>query len=562
MRLLTLLLFLPLFLFADVKVSSFAHQDTRNQPKVGSAPYFKGLILVGNKGDLSPGGYEEVHGIMTYHVDLPGNIVNLKRSVRTYYNHPLNGETIAAIKNRVIEYYGNAGRPVVAISVPEQDVTDGVLQLIVTEGKLGKVTCTGNKWFSEKRLLEGIQLEPGQSISANLLDQNLYWLNRNPYRQIDAVYTPGSLDGTTDIELICKDRLPLRVYGGIDNTGNDVTGNNRLFTGIHWGNVFWTDQRLSYQFATSSDFKRFQAHTLYYEIPLPKWQHLLNIYGGYSHVDADFPVPTLQKIRFRTHGFSLQTSLRYDITLRARKNFLHEVTWGFDFKRTNNNLDLGGIPIISKSNVNLTQFQLGYNLGYATPPLSLSFEIEGYYSPGKWISDQTDENYQTLRPYAKNQYVYSRTALSLIYNFYQKWALHTTLRGQIASNNLLPSEEYGLGGYNTVRGYKERIVNGDEVFLMNLELRTPPVSILNALAGWQKFNDSFQFLLFFDYGIAGAKRSIPSQPKTSYLTSIGPGVRYNVIPYLTLRADWGFQLHNLHLGGPYQRLHFSLSVGY
>ncbi|MCB1084935.1 MAG: ShlB/FhaC/HecB family hemolysin secretion/activation protein, partial [Chlamydiia bacterium] len=230
MRLLTLLLFLPLFLFADVKVSSFAHQDTRNQPKVGSAPYFKGLILVGNKGDLSPGGYEEVHGIMTYHVDLPGNIVNLKRSVRTYYNHPLNGETIAAIKNRVIEYYGNAGRPVVAISVPEQDVTDGVLQLIVTEGKLGKVTCTGNKWFSEKRLLEGIQLEPGQSISANLLDQNLYWLNRNPYRQIDAVYTPGSLDGTTDIELICKDRLPLRVYGGIDNTGNDVTGNNRLFT--------------------------------------------------------------------------------------------------------------------------------------------------------------------------------------------------------------------------------------------------------------------------------------------------------------------------------------------
>lgn len=562
MRWLYFFLLFPLFLCAEVKVSSFVDHDTKDQPVVGSSPHFKGLILVGKKSDLNPSGYEDVHGVMTYHVELPGNIVNLKRAIRTYYNHPLNAETISAIKKRVIEYYDNNGRPVVAVSVPQQDVTDGVLQLMVTEGKLGKVTCTGNKWFSDEQILKGVQLEPGESIASDLLDQNLYWLNRNPFRQVDAVYTPGTEEGTTDIELICKDRRPFRIYAGIDNTGNDVTGNNRLFTGFTWGHVFWTDQRLSYQFSSSSDFKRYQAHTLYYEIPLPWWQHLINIYGGYSHVDADFHVPTITGAKFRTHGFSLQASLRYDITLKAMKNFLHEVTCGFDFKRTNNNLDLGGVPIISENNVNLTQFQLGYNLGYTINPISLSFEVEGFWSPGKWVSDQTNKDYQSLRPFAKNQYVYARTALSLIYNFYKEWTLHNTFRGQIASNNLLPSEEYGVGGYNTVRGYKERIVNGDQVFIWNIELRTPPVSILNPLAGYKKFNDAFQFLVFFDYGLSGVRRSAPEQSKTSYLTSIGPGVRYNIIPYLTFRADWGFQLHNLHLGGPYQRLHFSLSIGY
>ncbi|MCP5505392.1 MAG: ShlB/FhaC/HecB family hemolysin secretion/activation protein [Chlamydiales bacterium] len=561
MRLLFLLLF-PFFLFAEVNVSSFVDHDTKGQPQIGAAPHFKGLILVGKENDLNPSGYEEVHGIMTYHVKIPGNLVNLKRAVRPYYNHPLNAETITAIKKRVIEYYTQNHRPVVAVSVPQQDITDGVLQLMVTEGKLSTVTCSGNKWFSDKQILEGFHLDPGESIASDLLNQNLYWLNRSPFRQVDAVYTPGTEEGTTNIELICKDRFPLRVYAGIDNTGNDVTGNNRLFAGLTWGNVFWTDQRLSYQYATSSDFKRFQAHTLYYEIPLPWWQHLINLYGGYSTVDANFRVPTITGARFRTHGFSLQASLRYDITLRAMKNFLHEVTWGFDFKRTNNNLDLGGVPIIAENNVNLTQFQLGYNLGYALNPLSLSFEVEGFYSPGKWISDQTNKDYQSLRPFAKNQYVYARTALSLIYTFYKEWTLHNTFRGQIASNNLLPSEEYGVGGWNTVRGYKERIVNGDQVFIWNIELRTPPVSILNPLAGYKKFNDTFQFLLFFDYGLSSVRRTAPGQPKTSYLTSIGPGVRYNVIPYLTFRADWGFQLHNLHLGGPYQRLHFSLSVGY
>ena len=368
-------------------------------------------------------------------------------------------------------------------------------------------------------------------------------------------------NGTTDVELICSDRFPLRIYAGIDNTGNDVTGNNRLFTGFNWGNVFWSDQRFSYQFVSSSDFKRYWAHTAFYEVPLP-WQHMLNIYGGYSHVDADFAVPDIEGSLFHTHGFSVQGSLRYDIPLKPHKNFLHEITWGFDFKRTNNNLDLGGVPVISENNVNLTQLMLGYNMGFESTPLYISWEIEGFWSPGKWISDQTNTDYESLRPFAKNQYVYTRTALAFIWRFYKEWSIHNYFRGQLANINLLPSEEYGIGGYNTVRGYKERIVNGDTAFIWNIEFRTPPVSILNTLAGWEKFHDKIQFLVFYDYGLSGVKQTAPFQDKTTYLMSFGPGVRYNVIPYLTFRADWGFQLHNLHLGGPYQRLHFALIIGY
>lgn len=564
MKKIFLFLLFPLLTYGSVKVSTFVDHDTKpyQAKRRPQSRCFKGLILIGNKEDVNPRGYESVHGVMSYHIDLPGGITELKKKIRLLYNAPLNNETISAIKNRVLEYYRAHGYPIVAVSTLDQDITGGVLQLLVTEGKLGQITCTGNKWFKEERLIEAIQLMPGESIAAELLDQNLYWLNRNPFRQVDAIYTPGREEGTTDIELICKDRLPFRVYAGIDNTGNDVTGNNRLFAGFNWGNVFWTDQRLSYQFATSSDFTSYQAHTLYYEIPLPWWQHLLNVYGGYSHVDANFRVPTILNARFRTHGFSLQTSFRYDIPFKPHLNFLHELIWGFDFKRTNNNLDLGGVPVISEENVNLTQFQFGYNLGYTTPALSLSFEIEGFCSPGRWVSDQTSADYQSLRPFAKNQYVYTRTAFTLIYKFYKKWAVHNYLRGQLASCNLLPSEEYGLGGYNTVRGYKERIVNGDNAFIWNLELRTPPVSILNALVGRKKFNDALQFLIFYDYGLSGVRQTTPGQPNTSYLMSVGPGIRYNMAPYLTFRADWGFQLRNLNLGGPFQRLHFSLSAGY
>ena len=546
------------------KHSPFTEHDTKRRPSPPreiSAPPFKGLILVGSKNDLNPQGYDNVRGVMAYQMDLPGNIVSLKKDLRLFYNHPINKETLTAIKSRVIAFYQNNDRPVVIVSVPEQDISHGVVQMIVTQGKLGKVTVKGNKWFSAEKIKHGIRIDPGEVIASDILNQDLYWMNRNPFRNIDAIYTPGAEEGTTDIELQMADRFPLRVYAGIDNTGNDITGNNRLFTGFNWGKVFWTDQRLSYQFSTSSDFKRFRAHTLFYEAPLP-WRHLLVLYGGYSHVDASFAVPNIKGTMFRTHGFSVQASMRYDIPLQPHKNFLHEVSWGFDFKRTNNNLDFGGRPVVSEDNVNLTQLMLSYNLGYEIKVLDLSFEIEGFWSPGKWISDQTNADYQSLRPFAKNQYVYARCAFTAIWRYHKEWSMHHYLRGQWASNNLLPSEEYGVGGYNTVRGYKERIINGDNAFIWNFEMRTPPVSILNALAGWKKFNDEFQVLVFFDYGWAGVKRAAPDQEKTEYLASLGPGVRYHVIPYLTFRADWGFQLHNLHIGGPHQRLHFALIVGY
>lgn len=559
-------LFFGLHAAQQTTTSPFVSHDKRHlssHPTEG--PTFQGLVLLSNQEDLNPAGYEDVHGVLAYQIDLPGGIVALKKAVRPLIGEPLNEATLKELKKRVIQYYHSHHRPLVRVTAPEQDVSDGVVQLVVKESRIGCVEVKGNKWFSKESIEKQIRLQEDANLASDILDQDLYWLNRNPFRQVDAVYLPGKEPGTTDIKLLTKDRFPLRTYVGIDNTGNDVTGNNRLFFGLDWGRVFWTDQRLSYQFATSSDFKRFYAHTLFYEAPLP-WRHLLSLYGGYSHVDADYTIPNIKGTHFHTKGWSLQMSLRYNIPLKPWCNFLHELIWGFDFKRTNNNLDLGGRPVISEDNVNLTQFMLGYNLGYAIDPLTISFEIEGFASPGEWVADQTNADYHSLRPFAKNTYAYLRSAFVLIWDFYQKWTLENTLRWQLATGNLLPSEEYGVGGYNTVRGYKERLVNGDNVLIWNLEVRTPPVSILNPLAGYQKFHDEFLFLVFFDYGFQQVNHAVTGQNKTNNLVSIGPGVRYQVTPYVTFRADWGFQLHRIDdpsvSEGPHQRLSFALIAGY
>lgn len=529
-----------------------------------TAPSLKGIVLLGSEKDLSQGRYSEVEGIISCNAEIPGNDNQVRRLLNPYLGKPLTNEVLIDIKRSLVEYYQDHNFPVVLVYAPEQDITDGVLQVIVEEGHVGTVKATGNKWFKSEKLTSYVRLKKGEKINSKSINSDLFWMNRNPFRRTDIIYSPGDVAGATNVELYTVDRFPLRVYAGIDNTGNDLTGNNRLFAGLNWGNVFGTDQRFSYQYTTSSDFKRLQAHTGHYDIPLP-WRHYLLFYGGYSYVKTTFGTSAVKGLKMRTSGFSTQASMRYNIPLPPNSSFLHEFTFGFDFKRTNNNLEfVESIPIIAKL-ANTTQFMAGYNLGYEIKPLTTSFEIEGFWSPTDWVADQSAENYGSLRPYARAYYLYFRSTFSLSWRFWKDFSVFNALRGQFANRNLLPSEEYGVGGYNTVRGYKERAINGDNAFIWNFELRTPPVRLVDGLTRnrFKSFPDEFQFLVFFDLGWAGVHKTSEFEPRSQHAISFGPGIRYNITPYINFRADYGRQLHSIsHHGGPHHRLHFSLVAGY
>ena len=317
---------------------------------------------------------------------------------------------------------------------------------------------------------------------------------------------------------------------------------------------------LSYQFTSSDDFKKLLAHTLRFTTPL-LWRHIFVLYGGYSSVDANFMIRE-STTNYRTSGYSAQASFRYDIPLSSKKGILHELQWGFDFKRTNNNLEFGGRPIEGKF-VNLTQFMLGYNIGYRSNRVITTWEIESFFSPGRWIKDQSDKKFHSLRQYAKNRYVYFRSSFSFILKLFKDFTLHNYFRGQYSTTNLLPSEMFGLGGYDTVRGYKERIVNTDNAFVLNTELHTSQVSLWKMVN--YKGSDSFKFLGFFDLGWGSKHKKAEGEKKHRLLLSIGPGLRYSIVPYITFRADWGFRLNGLSSVGfhnPHNKFHFSIVAGY
>jgi len=496
--------------------------------------------------------------VKIYDFEPPSPQVKLEQLVGSILiGQPVTQERLKEAECAIRSYYLERGRPLVVVTIPSQNITNGVLKIQVKETRIGTINYKGNKWVKTKQLARQNHLEKGGVLDANQMQKDLIWLNRNPFRESYVVLNPGIEDGTTDIDFITKDMRPYRIFVGVDNKGIEQTGEERFFTGIKLGNLFNCDQRLSYQYTASMRWGKFFAHTGEYLIPLP-WRHLLNFYGGYSTIDADVPFTTMS-----SSGRSWQVSMRYIYPLASHGQYNHEVKWGADYKQTDVNLLFDAIPLLGNT-ATITQLALAYLGSYENSYLNLSFTAEGFFSPGEIVAHQSKDDYQSLRPYAQANYLYMRFAMLPIFNIPHGPQLVTRGEFQVASRNLLSSEQFGLGGMNTVRGYEERILNTDNAGLLSLEVRTPQMRVFTKNTR-RRVYENFQLLAFLDYGLGANHQPIPGEKNFRYLLGTGLGARYHYSYNVSARADFGYPLHKDIGNGVRQdkrRFNFSVIVSF
>ncbi len=501
----------------------------------------EGVLLVGNIRDLERDGVQGVRGLEVKNLNFPGTIADLRAKLDPIYlNQPLTMDKIREIRKAIIEYYQSYSRGLVLVVAPEQYITDDTIQLVVVESKAGKISVEGNKWFSDKTLQNHLRLEEANYIDTQVIVQDLDWMNRNPFRQADVVMRPGAMEGTTDVEFWVYDRFPVRFYAGADNTGFETTGTGRIFSGFNWGNAFGLEQQLSFQYSTSSDFGRFYAYTGNWMIPLP-WRHIWSFFGGYSRVHPKMPF-----IGVDNTGRNSQVSTRYTIPIPRQRTFMQEVGFGIDYKRADNNLLFGDLIVFGATAV-ITQAVFEYAALQKTDNWRWSFNFNGYWSPGDLFGHQSVKDYQSLRPEATSNYVYANYTFLPVVFLPADWSLVFKNSMQLSNRNLLSSETFGLGGYNTVRGYDQNDTNTDNGLLLSGEIVTPTMPLLTYRKSNGILQDQLQFLWFLDYGLGWNNIRLPKEPNSFWLMGTGPGLRYNWGTYLTVRLDWGIKLHKIRL---------------
>jgi hemolysin activation/secretion protein len=497
----------------------------------------RGLVFLRAKEDVKREGMEGVTGVEVRDIPLIAG-PDFAEMLEPYLNKPAKLGTLKAIQREAILYCRRHDRPLVDVIVPNQEVdpTNGVVQIVLVEGRVGKVTVRndGRQWFTDESILRSIRLEPGDAISEKRLLADIDWINRNPFREVTPSFKQGEQAGLSDMQLDVRDRIPFRVFGGYEDSGTESTGRDRLLAGFNWGDAFRQGHQLNYQYSTDAEFDTLMAHSASYIAPLP-WRHTVSLYGTY--VDIETPVDA----NFDSTAINYQAALRYSVPLPMLKDFQQEVFGGVDFKHNETDLLFGGTGI-DPTVTEVLQLVLGYNGSRNDAWGRTSVGLQGFFSPGDLTDENDDADFNTQHAGAEANYYYGRLMFERVTRL--PWDMSWIVRGggQLASGNLIPSEQLGVGGYNTVRGYDEREANGDRGLVASAELRSPAYSVLGRIQKWQ-VPDQLQFLAFTDYGIAESVHLEPGE-SSSHLWSVGGGLRYTINRYLTFRFDYGVQLRD------------------
>ncbi len=445
----------------------------------------------------------------------------------SFLSRPLTRGDLARLTRQLVILCRNSDHPVVDVYVPPQDVSEGVVRAVVLAATLGEVRVQGNRWFPDRLIAQEVRLKPGEEITSESLLEDVDWLNQNPFRQVDLVYARGKLPGQTDVILRLADSRPERVYAGYDDSGNQETGLGREFAGFNLGNLWNKDNELNYQYTRSVEAERLRAHSASYVLPLP-WRNTVSVFGSWAQAES------VADSLFTLTGISWQVGLRYTIPLPVVAGCTQSLAIGADYKWTNNNLGFGGTQVFS-SPANIAQGVVTYSAVAGDAGGTTRGSVSAFYSPGGLGGANNDMAFQIQRSGSTATYGYLLASLSRLERLPGGFTAALSGSGQWSSARLLATEQFGLGGADSVRGYDERLLNGDDGISAQLELRTPSRHLLGRIP------DQSQALVFVDAGRDWQHDLQPDETEATLL-SAGPGLRLQLGPHGSFRADYGWQL--------------------
>jgi hemolysin activation/secretion protein len=148
--------------------------------------------------------------------------------------------------------YRARGYPTLNVTIPPQQITNGLVKIHVFEGVLSQITVTNNHFFSSDNILRALpSVHVGSVLVGQVFQSELDRANMNKDRQIYPQIEPGPREGTSVLILDVKDRLPLHGKVELNNYNSPGTPDLRLNTSVVYDNLWQHENSLGLQYSFS-----------------------------------------------------------------------------------------------------------------------------------------------------------------------------------------------------------------------------------------------------------------------------------------------------------------------
>jgi hemolysin activation/secretion protein len=424
--------------------------------------------------------------------------------------------------------YFDRGFAAVRVLVPEQDLVAGQVRLQVIEARIRNVTVEGNKHFGEANVRSALPvLQPGEPPNTRRIGENVQLANENPARSVNVRLQATDEPGKVDAVVRVTDDPPVRYTLFADNTGTSETGEWRVGAGVTHSNVGDRDQVLTAQALTSpSNPSDVFIVGIGYRIPVYRWGGAFDFLAGYSDVDSG----VVQNL-FTVSGKGTIAAARYTQILPRMDAYEQKLALGFDYRDYRQNVGLVDVTGSLLPDIRTHTLSLAYSGRLSRVGQELAFQASYAQNiPGGTDGDQAA--FEAQRPGANAHFQIFRAGATFTQALPGDALVRLAANGQYTWNALIPGEQFGMGGIESVRGFELREAANDVGYRVSLEAYTPDFG--------SNFGELWRARVVAFVDTAYGRDNSPQRSSDNGLGSTGVGLRLAHGKALSFLADFAY----------------------
>jgi hemolysin activation/secretion protein len=457
---------------------------------------------------------------ITGNTELPTDM--LHEAVASSEGKNLTLSDLNALADRISDIYHQHGFPLATAYVPAQTVDSGVVRIDVAEARYGAISVTNQNNVAPRPINNTLAaLQSGQPVSEFQLERTLLLMQDIPGAEVSSTLRPGQQVGTSDLLVDVTPQQRVTGDAGVDNFGDPYSGRVRGSGSVYINGLFNQGDLLDFSGLTSGEGMNYGRMD---------YRYLLNGQGttlGGTISALNYNLGSdLSALDAHGSAFTVGAVLTHPLIRNTRGNLYGQIE--YDFRRLNDNIDIIGLQNDRHTN-SVTTTLAGDELdskGVSNARLAMTY---GVLSANNWQTDIIDQ----LGSDTAGHYVKLSLSLSRLQQLTRNDALYFGFSGQTASKNLDTSEQFYLGGPDSVRGYDVGVLSGSRGYLATFEYRHD--------ATFQNIPGIWQFSAFVDTGwVQQYKNTFVPGPNTGQLSSAGFGVQWNGPYKLLVSASVAF----------------------
>nr|WP_322640471.1 ShlB/FhaC/HecB family hemolysin secretion/activation protein [Nostoc sp. DedVER01b] len=460
-------------------------------------------------------------------------------------------EELREVADAITQLYLERGYITSRAILVDQAITAGVVQIQVIEGGLEKIEIQGTKRLNPNYVRSRLSLGVSKPLSTANLEDQLRLLRTDPLlSNVEASLRTGKEVGQSILIVRVTEAEAFNARLSVDNYSPPSVGSERLGVSGSYRNLTGIGDELRAAFYRTTGGGS-SIYDLSYLLPLNAMNGTLQLHTTISNNEV-IQEP-FKSFDIRGESQLYEISYRQPLVRSPREELA--LSLGFSVQNGQTFTFAGptafGFGPDTEGNSRTRVIKFGQD--YVLRDVSGAWALRSLFSLGLGSFDATINS----DPVPDGRFFSWLAQFQRVQRLNDINFLIAQAELQLSPNGLLPSQQFVIGGGQSLRGYRQNARAGDNGARFSLEDR---ITLQKDESG----NSILQVAPFFDAGVIWNVNDNPNQlQKQQFLAGVGLGILWEPLPHLNMRLDYGLPLIELDDRGENAQDHgFYFSLGY